>query len=130
MLPHSWIVECLVNLGINGKVQNLLQESMKRWKVELTCGKQELGEVNIKRGIFQGDALSLLLSVIALIPLTSVLRNIKARYSFVSSKERINFVLFMNDLKLYANNEKDLESLIQTARIFSEDIGMDFGLDK
>ena len=54
MLPHSWILECLVNLGINGKVQNLLQESMKRWKVELTCGKQELGEVNIKRGIFQG----------------------------------------------------------------------------
>ena len=54
MLPHSWIIECLVNLGINGKVQNLLKESMKKWKVELTCGKQELGEVNIKRGIFQG----------------------------------------------------------------------------
>ena len=41
---------------------------MKKWKVELTCAKQELGEVNIKRGIFQGDALSPLLFVIALIP--------------------------------------------------------------
>ena len=57
MLPHSWIIECLVNLGINEKVQNLLKESMKKWKVELTCGKQELGEVNIKRGIFQGGCL-------------------------------------------------------------------------
>ena len=130
MLPHSWILECLVNLGINGKVQILLQESMKRWKVKLTCGKQELGEVSIKRGIFQGDALSPLLFVIALIPLTSVLRNVKAGYSFVSSKEKINHLLFMDDLKLYAKSEKDLESLIQTVRIFSEDIGMEFGLDK
>ena len=36
----------------------------------------------------------------------------------------------MDDLKLYAKSEKDLESLIQTVRIFSEDIGMEFGLDK
>ena len=36
----------------------------------------------------------------------------------------------MDDLKVYAKNEKDLESLIQTVRIFSEDIGMEFGLDK
>ena len=36
----------------------------------------------------------------------------------------------MDDLKLYAKSEKDLESLIQIVRIFSEDIGMEFGLDK
>ena len=57
MFPHSWIIECLEKLEINGKVQILLKESMKKWKVELTCGKQELGEVNIKRGIFQGPCL-------------------------------------------------------------------------
>ena len=51
-----------------------IEKSMKKWKVDLFCGKQELREVNIKRGIFQGDALSPLLFVIALIPLTSVLR--------------------------------------------------------
>ena len=95
MLPHSWIIECLVILGINGKVQNLLQESRKKWKVELTCGKKELGEVSIKRGIFQGDALSPFLFMIALIPLTSVLRNVKAGYSFVTNKEKINhFIVY------------------------------------
>ena len=36
MLPHSWIIECIVNLGINEKIQNVLKESMKKWKVELT----------------------------------------------------------------------------------------------
>ena len=103
---------------------------MKKWKVDLFCRKQELGEVNIKRGIFQGDALSPLLFVIALIPLTSVLRKVKAGCNFVSNKEKINHLLFMDDPKVYANNEKDLESLIQTVRIFSEDIGMEFGLSK
>ena len=36
----------------------------------------------------------------------------------------------MNDLKLYSKSEKALDSLIQTIRIFSEDIGMQFGIDK
>ena len=36
----------------------------------------------------------------------------------------------MDDLKLHAENEKGLESLVQTVRIFSDDIGMEFGMDK
>ena len=40
--------------------------------------------------------------------------------------EKINHVLFMDDLKLHSENKKDLESLVQTVRIFSDDIGMEF----
>ena len=36
----------------------------------------------------------------------------------------------MDDLKLYAKNEKSLDSLVQTVRIFSDDTGMEFGIDK
>ena len=43
---------------------------MKTWRVELTCGSEILREVPINRWIFQGDALSSLLFVIALLPLT------------------------------------------------------------
>ena len=35
----------------------------------------------------------------------------------------------MDDLKLYAKNKKGLDSLVQTVRIFSDDIGMEFGID-
>ena len=35
----------------------------------------------------------------------------------------------MDDLNLYAENEKGLESLVQTVRIFSDDISMEFGID-
>ena len=36
----------------------------------------------------------------------------------------------MDDLKLYASNDNQLRSLLETVRVFSTDIGMKFGLDK
>ena len=36
----------------------------------------------------------------------------------------------MDDLKLYSRNEKELDSLVQTIRTFSKDIGMEFDIEK
>ena len=36
----------------------------------------------------------------------------------------------MDDIKLFSKNEKDLETLIQTVRIYSKRIGMEFGIEK
>ena len=49
-------------------------KTIKFWKVEVICGPEKLEEVPINRGIFQGNALSPLLFVIALIALTRILR--------------------------------------------------------
>ena len=38
--------------------------------------------------------------------------------------------MFMDDVKLFGKNEKELETQIQTVRIFSQDIGMEFGIEK
>ena len=34
----------------------------------------------------------------------------------------------MNDLKCYSRSEKGLDSLVQTVCVFSEDIGIEFGM--
>ena len=52
--------------------------------------------------------------VSALIPLNLILRKAKAAYEFSGSREKINYLLFMDDLKLYSRNEKGLNSLVQT----------------
>ena len=36
----------------------------------------------------------------------------------------------MDDLKLYGNDERQIDSLIHTVRVFSVDIRMEFGLKK
>ena len=38
--------------------------------------------------------------------------------------------MYMNDIKLFAKNEKDLETLIETVRIYCQDIGMEFSIEK
>ena len=38
--------------------------------------------------------------------------------------------MYMDGIKLFAKNEKELETLIQTVRIYSQDIGMEFGIEK
>ena len=129
MVPHSWIIECLDLFGVAENIKSLFVNSMEKWKVMLCSGNSELGEVEIKRGIFQ-DSLSPLVFVLALIPLSLILRKAKAAYEFSESKEKINHLLFINDLKLYSRSEKGLDSLVQTVRVFSEDIGMEFGIEK
>ena len=36
--------------------------------------------------------------------------------------------MYMDDIKLFAKNEKGSETLIQAVRIYSEDIGMEFSI--
>ena len=67
-------------MAIAKNVVNFLGKTMNSWSVELTCGSETLGEVPIMRGIFQGDALSPFLFVIALIPLTHILRTANLGY--------------------------------------------------
>ena len=59
MVPHSWIIACLDLFGVAENITSLLVNSMEKWEVMLFSGNSESGEVEIKRGIFQGDSLSL-----------------------------------------------------------------------
>ena len=38
--------------------------------------------------------------------------------------------MYMDNIKLFAKNEKELETLIHAVRIYSQDIGMEFGIEK
>ena len=108
MVAHSWIRECLDLFGVAENIKTLLVNSIEKCRVMLCAGKLILSEV------------------LALIPLSLILRKTKAAYEFSEGKEKINHLLFMDDLKSYCRNEKGLDSLVQTIRVFREDIGMEF----
>ena len=48
MVPHSWIIECLYLFGVAENIKSLLVNSMEKWKVMLSSGNSERGEVEIK----------------------------------------------------------------------------------
>ena len=56
VVPHSWITECLDLFRVAENIKSLLVNSMEKWSVMLCSGNSELGEVEIKQGIFQGDS--------------------------------------------------------------------------
>ena len=79
MVPHSWISECLEMFGLENNVQDFLNNSMKSWKLDLNALGEKLGEVDIRKGIFQGDSLFRLF-LLCMVPLTWLLRIAKAGY--------------------------------------------------
>ena len=69
LVPHSWVNECMEMFGTAENLRKFLQKSMQLWRLSLTANGEDLGEVNVKRGIFRGDSLSSLLFVWRMVPL-------------------------------------------------------------
>ena len=80
MVPQSWIINCHKMYKISDEVINFIEKTMKTCREELTAGGKSLAEAKIQRGIFQGDALSALLLIIALMPFNHILRKCTAEY--------------------------------------------------
>ena len=131
-VPHSWIIKCLKMFKVNPTVVNFIIASMKKWKTTLHLnhnnGTMKSRKININTGIYQGDSLSSLLFYLALEPLSSLLNSTKHGYEI--KKRKINHLFCMDDLKAYAMNDEQLKKLLDIIKIFSDDIKMEFGLDK
>ena len=66
-----------------------------------------------------------------MIPLSLILRKVKFHYEFGDKKTRLNHLLFMNDLKLFAKSNNQLNSLLNRVyKQFSEGVEIEFGIKK
>ena len=130
LVPHSWVNECMEMFGIAENLRTFLQKSMQQWRLSLTANGEDLGEVNMKRGIFQGDSLSPLMFVLSMVPLSLILKKANACYKWGKKEYKLNHLFYMDDLKLYAKSEEQTNTLVRTVYVFSTDIGMEFGIKK
>ena len=64
-----------------------------------------------------------------MIPLSRILRKVKVCYT-LKNGEKLNHLLFMDDLKLFGKNKNEVNSLVATVQVFSDDIKMEFGVKK
>jgi len=84
-VPHSWIIQSMELHKIDHKIINLVQQSMGSWNTALTSGGKHLANIKIKRGMFQGGALSLLLFCVAINPLSCILKDANQGYTLNQS---------------------------------------------
>ena len=124
-VPHDWILKTLDLYKISPVISQFLKSAMDKWDTRLFLSHQdgnlESSYLKIKRGIFQGDSLSPLLFCLCLTPLSSELNNTKSGYKMYDRS--INHLFYMDDLKLFARNDRELEGLLAIVKQFSDDKG-------
>lgn len=129
--PHEWLLKSLNIYKISPKLIRTLECMMSKWRTTIQLNNSILGAVEIRRGIFQGDSLSPMWFCLALNPLSTIIKQSNLGFKLrVNRQNKISHLLFMDDLKLYAETENQLYSMLNTVSIFSNDINMSFGIDK
>ena len=133
-MPHSWIIESLNLNGINNKVILFTKKVMSYWRTRMRLHTEnkliETEDIKIQCGIYKGDSLSPLLFYICLIPLTEQLNMLNTGNEEHTTKTKISHLLYMDDFKLIAKSEEELQKQIQRGKSLSDDIHMEFGLEK
>ena len=66
------MIEAMNMVGIGDNIMNLSENSKGTYRIELTSCNESLGEVDIRRGIFQADSFSPWLFVVVLILLSMI----------------------------------------------------------
>ena len=109
------------------KVIKFIEETKKTREWSIQHEEKRFAELKIQRDIFQGDALLSLLLVIVIMPLNHILRKCTGGYKLTKSHEKINYLMY---IKLFAKSEKELVTRVQAVRIYTQDLGMEFGIEK
>ena len=86
-------------------------------------------DLHYRRGLFQGDSLSPLLFCLSIVPLSHALRSIDG-YKSRSFGGRVTHLLFMDDLKVYARDERAMKKALSLVDRVSKAVGMELGLRK
>ena len=79
-----------------------MENTKKNCSVELRAGEKGLAEVKIQKGVFQGDALSLLLFEITIRLFNNILRKCTGGYKRHKLQENVNH----DNINQFAKNEK------------------------
>lgn len=137
MIPHTWLIEIMEIYKIHPNIVTFLRKCMQQWKTKINLSTNtetiETELLNIQRGIFQGDSLSALWFCMVINPLSRMLKTTKYGFKIQHNKatiHKINHLLYMDDIKLYAATKDELNRLLKITSKFTADIRMEFGLSK
>lgn len=119
-----------------GSVNSLLNDIMSSWRTQLVIdGKKKSPFYPIRRGVFQGDALSPLFFIFIMAPLSFHLNKnpkIGLRHKCFKRENKLNLnhLIYMDDVKLYAENKKKLKHLVYILKKYGNEVGLDVNDDK
>ena len=135
-VPHSWLIKALRLAKVPEDIVIAIEKLTLTWatqaylRTSTTTSVTEI--IKYLTGILQGDALSVLLYVLRINPLSILLRK-EQGYSMAKTKGRnhnVNHLFLVDELKLYASSRNTIMKLLDIVTTFTNDVGLKFGEDK
>ena len=131
-VPHKWMLDALKAVGAPDRIVQLMRGLSKSWSTvfEVKSGSETVrtGRIQYRRGVYQGDALSPLLFCLCVAPVSETLRRFPG-VEWVNG-ERLTHLFYMDDLKVYAEGERELADMVGAVERASRAVGMAFGMKK
>lgn len=133
-VPHTWLKRVLELYKIDETVRDFLEACMEQWSTVLSLSGKRLSaaedQIQVRRGIFQGDCLSPLWFCLSLNPLSTLLEASGTGFQLRRGGPKVSHLFYMDDLKLYAPHAAGLRRLLDITCDFSSRIRMELGVDK
>lgn len=134
-LGHQYLRWVLASIRIPSVVVRLLGKLMSHWETSFVVGRRQTHSIGIKRGVFQGDALSPTLFAIAISPLSLALEDPSLRYATTYGQAAgeplvLNHQFYMDDLKCYARSDVTLARMLGIVQNLGNAMGLGFNPSK
>ena len=131
-VDHSYLIDCIENLNLPCWISEFLKSTIEKWKLSIRYKNEQILEKRVERGILQGDSLSPLLFVLCMDPLS---RRLNGKYPKLEVKlDRENYcsnhLLFIDDLKLFAENDDNLKEMMCETQKFFTSVGLEMNREK
>jgi len=130
-VPHQWLKDMLEAVKAPRNVVRTVRQVMGMWRTNfMISGKPEQTfELQLRRGVFQGDSLSPLLFCLAIAPISYALER-TAGIKCNGLIRPLTHLFFVDDLKIYAAGEGSLKRAMEVMDKSSRATGMALGLQK
>jgi hypothetical protein len=131
-VEHTYLIECLEKLNLPHWIVPFLKSAIARWQIDIKLQNNTILTKDIKRGILQGDSLSPLLFVLCMDPVSKKLNfdYPKLEIKLDGDNYTANHLLFIDDLKLFAEEEETLKHMLTEVDKFFAAVGLERNQDK
>ena len=131
-VPHDWLLKALGFAKVPPDIIEAIERLSKGWETKATLqatnGTIGADSIKYRRGILQGDSLSVILYVLSVNPALFLLERTQQGYELGEAfRQIINHLFFVDDLKLYARSKQMAMLLLDIITTFTNDVGMKFG---
>ena len=133
-INHQWVKHCLIYFNIPLVVIKSILYILNITQLKLYYNQQNVGIINVERGIIQGDSLSPLLFVLSIDILSKQLdkqiNKLSIKMNGEEKQVQLNHILYMDDLNIITNSLEEMEKANKLINEIFNAIGLKINVEK